>query len=129
VPPAEVHRRASTAREVRHSAPVMRALYFIRQYACQGIKTEQVAQTVGMSRSSLEMYFRRELKSSVHDEILRHKMQRCFDLLSRSDLGIGDVAQASGFRSVQYLNTVFKREIGATPAAWRHEHRESGAVR
>jgi AraC-like DNA-binding protein len=26
---------------------------------------------------------------------------------------------------VQYLNAVFKREIGATPAAWRHEHRES----
>jgi LacI family transcriptional regulator len=121
VPPADVHRRASTAREVLHSAPVMRALYFIRQYACQGIKTEQVAQTVGVSRSSLEMYFRRELKRSVHDEILRHKMQRCFDLLSHSDLGIGDVAQASGFRSVQYLNTVFKREVGATPGAWRQQ--------
>lgn len=121
VPPAEVQRRASTAREVRHSPPVMRALYYIRQYACQGIKTEQVAQAVGVSRSSLEMYFRRELRHSVHDEILSHKMQRCFDLLSRSDIGIAEVAQAAGFRSVQYLNAVFKRELGATPAAWRSE--------
>ena len=122
VPPAGVHRRASTARDVRHSAPVMRALHYIRQYACQGIKTEQVAAAVNVSRSSLEMYFRRELKHSVHEEILRHKMQRCFDLLSRTDVGIADVAQDAGFRSVQYLNAVFKREVGSTPAAWRMAH-------
>jgi LacI family transcriptional regulator len=119
VPPAQVHPRASTARAVAHSAPVMRALHYIRQYACQGIKTEQVAEAVGVSRSTLEMYFRRELKRSVHDEILRHKLDRCFALLRETEMGIADVALASGFRSVQYLNTVFKRELGATPAAWR----------
>jgi LacI family transcriptional regulator len=124
VPPAGVHARASTARDVAHSAPVMRALHFIRQYACQGIKTDQVAETVALSRSSLEMYFKRELKRSVHDEILRHKLQRCFQLLGQTDMGIADVALASGFRSVQYLNTVFKRELGATPACWRESRRE-----
>jgi LacI family transcriptional regulator len=123
VPPAAVHSRASTARDVDHSAPVMRALHYIRQYACQGIKTEQVAQTVGLSRSSLEMYFKRELKHSVHDEILQHKLQRCFQLLGATPMGIADVARASGFRSVQYLNTVFKRELGATPASWRESRR------
>lgn len=123
VPPAEVHRRASTAREVRHSPPVMRACYYIRQYACQGIKTQQVAETVGMSRSSLEMYFRRELHHSVHDEILQHKLERCFELLTESDTCIAEVARASGFRSVQYLNTVFRREVGSTPALWREANR------
>jgi transcriptional regulator GlxA family with amidase domain len=54
-------------------------------------------------------------------------MRRCFDLLSHTEMGIAEVAEACGFRSVQYLSTVFKREIGATPAAWRHEHRERGA--
>jgi LacI family transcriptional regulator len=123
VPPAGVHARAATARDVEHSAPVMRALHYIRQYACQGIKTEQVAETVGLSRSSLEMYFRRELKRSVHDEILQHKLQRSFELLGKTQMGIADVARASGFRSVQYLNTVFKRELGATPASWRESRR------
>jgi LacI family transcriptional regulator len=101
----------------------MRALHYIRQYACQGIKTDQVAATVGLSRSSLEMYFRRELKRSVHDEILRHKLQRCFHLLGETELGIADIARATGFRSVQYLNTVFKRELGATPVSWRESRR------
>jgi LacI family transcriptional regulator len=123
VPPAEVHRRASTARDVQHSPAVMRALYYIRQYACQGIKTEQVAETVGLSRSSLEMYFRRELKRSVHEQILRYKLEHCFGLLAHTDTGIAEIARASGFRSVQYLNTVFRREVGATPAAWRESNR------
>ena len=79
--------------------------------------------TVGLSRSSLEMYFRRELKRSVHDEILRHKLHRCFELLNETQMGIAEVARACGFRSVQYLNTVFKRELGATPAAWREGQR------
>ena len=79
-----------------------------------------VAQALtGLPRSSLEMYFRRELKRSVHDEILRHKLHRCFELLSDTQMGIAEVARACGFRCVQYLNTVFKRELGATPAAWR----------
>ena len=72
---------------------------------------------------STDIDFRRELKRSVHDEILRHKLQRSFELLSGTSLGICEVAQAAGFRSVQYLNAVFKRELGATPAAWRQGHR------
>lgn len=119
VPPAEVHSRASTARNVQHSPPVMRALYYIRQYACQGIKTEQVAEMMGMSRSSLEMYFRRDLKRSVHDLILQCKLEHCFELLAHTDTGIAEIALASGFRSVQYLNAVFRREVGSTPAVWR----------
>jgi LacI family transcriptional regulator len=74
------------------------------------------------------MYFRRELKRSVHDEILQHKLQRCFDLLGNTDMGIAEIARTGGFRSVQYLNTVFKRELGATPASWRESHRSASHV-
>eukprot|EP01031_Cornospumella_fuschlensis_P033270 gene33270-40251_t len=59
----------------------MQALLFIRQYACQGIKTEQVAAHLGLSRSSLETYFRRELQRTVHDEILHYKLDRACTLL------------------------------------------------
>lgn len=119
VPPVGVHARASTQRSVEHSAQVMRALHYIRQYACQGIKTEQVAQYTGLSRSSLEMYFRRELKRSVHQEILRHKLERGVALLEQPGASVGEVASAAGFRSVQYLHAVFKREFGMTPGEWR----------
>lgn len=107
----------------RHERPghphVVRARYFIRQYACQGIKNEQVADFVGVSRSTLEACFRQELQCSVHDEILRFRLDEAKRLLTHSPLPIAEVAVRCGFRSVQYLHTVFKRELGCTPKSYR----------
>ncbi len=98
---------------------VMHALHFIRQYACQGIKTDQVANYVGVSRSSLESHFRSELGRSVHDEILRFKLAAAAAGLENTSHGIADIAEDCGFKSAQYLHTVFKREFGCTPREYQ----------
>ena len=114
VPPAGINVLASTRHEPVHHPHVMQACHFIRQYACQGIKTEQVADYVGISRSSLESHFRRELGRSVHDEILRFKLDAATAILLREAGNIADIAVRCGFTSVQYLHTVFRRELGCT---------------
>ena len=119
VPPGGIQRRESSRLEAPHGPRVMRALQFIRHYACQGIKTEQVAAHVRLSRSSLEACFRRELGRSVHDEILSYKLSRAKALLADADFPAADVAQHAGFGTAQYLNTVFRRELGCTPHAFR----------
>ena len=119
VPPAGINVLASSRHEPAKHPHVMRARHFIRQYACQGIKTGQVADYVGVSRSSLESYFRQELGCSVHDEILRFKLDAATTMLSGGDTSIGDVALSCGFTSVQYMHAVFKRELGCTPRAYQ----------
>lgn len=119
VPPAGVNAQASSRHAPARHPHVMRARHFIRQYACQGIKTGQVADYVGISRSSLEAHFRQEHNSSVHDEILRFKLDAATTLLSNFDASIADVALRCGFTSVQYMHAVFKRELGCTPRAWQ----------
>jgi LacI family transcriptional regulator len=119
VPPAGINVLASSKHEAAKHPHVMRARHFIRQYACQGIKTGQVADYVGISRSSLESYFRQELGCSVHDEILRFKLDAATTMLARGDVGIADVALSCGFTSVQYMHAVFKRELGCTPRAYQ----------
>lgn len=123
IAPLGVEARASSRRETAHSPRVMRARHYIRQYACQGIRTEQVAAHLGLSRSALETHFRRELGRTVHDEILQHKLHCARQLLSQTALSGQDVALKSGFGSAQYLHTVFRREIGFTPAEWREQVR------
>ena len=119
VPPAGINAFASSQhQEVKHPH-VMRARHFIRQYACQGIKTHQVAEHVGVSRSSLEAYFRTELGCSVHDAILRFKLDAAMAGLVDNDRSIADVALACGFTTAQYMYLVFKRELGCTPRAYR----------
>jgi LacI family transcriptional regulator len=127
VPPVGINVLASTRHEAPKHPHVMRARHFIRQYACQGIKTHQVAEYVGISRSSLESYFRQELACSVHDVILRFKLDAATEMLARGDRSITDVALSCGFTSVQYMHAVFKRELGCTPRAYQDRARAPAA--
>jgi LacI family transcriptional regulator len=119
VPPAGINVLASSQYQPIKHPRVMRACHFIRQYACQGIKTNQVAEHVGVSRSSLEACFRQELGCSVHDVILSIKLNAAKAGLESGDCSIADVALGSGFTSIQYMHLVFKRELGCTPRAYR----------
>lgn len=120
VPPAGINVQASTRHQSasmhRH---VMRARYFIRQYACQGIRTDQVAEYVGISRSSLESYFRHQLGYSVHTEILRFRLDAAMAMLEQGDCNLADVALKCGFTSSAYMHSVFKRELGCSPRGYQ----------
>ncbi len=120
VPPEAINVQASSLHQPLGNPYVMQALLFIRQYACQGIKTAQVAAYVGVSRSSLESHFRKVRGCSVHDEILRFKLAAAAKGLEHGDLAITDIAQQCGFKSAQYLHTVFRREYGCTPREYQH---------
>jgi len=119
VPPAGINVLSSSAHRPIKNPRVMRARHFIRQYACQGIKGDQVADYVGVSRSTLELYFQQELACSVHDEILRFKLEAATALLTRGDVSVAEVAHRCGFTSMQYLFAVFKRELGCTPREYQ----------
>jgi len=119
VPPAGINALASSRHEPARNPHVMRARHFIRQYACQGIKTEQVADYVGISRSSLESHFRQELGCSVHDEILRMRLDAATSILAQGDCKLADVALKCGFTSSQYMHSVFKRELGCSPRGYQ----------
>jgi LacI family transcriptional regulator len=119
VPPAGINVHASSQYQLIKHPTVMRARHFIRQYACQGIKTEQVAEYVGVSRSALDADFRQELGCSVHDVIMSFKLNAAKAGLERGDCSIEDVALGSGLTSIEYMRRVFKRELGCTPRAYR----------
>jgi LacI family transcriptional regulator len=119
IPPDAINVQVSSLHQPLGNPHVMRALLFIRQYACQGIKTAQVAAYVGVSRSSLEAHFRNVRGCSVHDEILRFKLGAATHGLQNTQSAIADIARNCGFKSAQYLHTVFRREFGCTPREYQ----------
>jgi LacI family transcriptional regulator len=115
VPPVGLNVQASSLHQPMKSPHVMRACHHIRQYACLGIKTEQVANYVGISRTLLEEHFKRELKRTVHQTILEHKLEMARSMLKDKSRPLADVAVRSGFTSLQYMYAVFRREFNCTP--------------
>lgn len=122
VPPVGINAQASSKHQSTTCPLVMRGLHFIRQYGCQGVRTEQVADYVGVSRSSLDAHFRTGLGRSVHDEILAHKLNAAKHALAHDSTQISDIAALCGFNTVQYLNAVFRREMSCTPREYRDTH-------
>lgn len=125
VPPVGINVQATSLHQPLKSAYVMRAKHYIRQYACLGIKTEQVADYVGISRTLLEEHFKRELKQSVHQTILEHKLEMARSMLADSSIPLTDVAVRSGFTSLQYMYAVFRREFNCTPRQYMDNVREN----
>jgi LacI family transcriptional regulator len=125
VAPAAVLAQASTGHLGALHPQLMRALNFIRLHACEGIQTEHIARHVGVSRSGLESRFRRELDCTVHDAVLRSKIDAAINVLSSTQSSIAEVAERCGFTSVQYIHTVFKRELGCSPRAFQNRPRGS----
>jgi LacI family transcriptional regulator len=115
VPPVGLNVQASSQHQPSKSPHVMRARHYIRQYACLGIKTEQVADYVGISRTLLEEHFKRELRQTVHQTILDHKLEMAHSMLADPRIPLADVAIRCGFTSLQYMYAVFRREYDCTP--------------
>jgi LacI family transcriptional regulator len=129
VGPAGLEAGASCTLQRPYHPHVMRALHFIRRHARRRIKTEQVADYVGISRSWLEFHFKRELGHTVHDEILRFKLEEAKRMLREGAANLSEVAIQCGFNSLQYLYTVFGRELGCTPRAWQERELRQSAER
>ena len=72
-----------------------------------------------MLRPSLQTYFRQELGCSVHDSILRFKLEAAKAGVEDAPRSIAEVAQGCGSTSPQYVHLVFKRKLGCTPWAYR----------
>ncbi len=128
VAPLALVQPARLASPATHHPLVMRALHYIRLNARRGIKAEQVAYYVDTSRSALETRFKRALGRSVHDEILRFKIDEAKQMLRSGAASMQDVAVDCGFTSVQYLYTVFGRELGCTPRVWQDRMLKQGVL-
>lgn len=125
VPPRCIVARSSTEVSAIDDRQLAAALRLIREHAASGLKVEQIAREVGLSRSVLQRRFRSVLRRSVHGEILNTRMRRARELLTGSDLSLAEVAERAGFRHQEYLGAVFKARLGKTPLEVRRESRSA----
>ncbi|CAM3842618.1 Xylose operon regulatory protein [Vibrio aerogenes CECT 7868] len=119
IPPAKVYERQSTDYQALKDPYVIQAMHFIRRNACKGIKVEQVLNSVGVSRSNLETRFKQEMGHSIHHEIHHAKLRRSCHLLATTMLSIQEISELCGYPSLQYMYSVFKKDLAQTPKDYR----------
>lgn len=80
---------------------------------------EELAQQLGMTKSTLPERFKQFYGLSLRNYLLQARMERAKVLLADHDLNISQVAWQLGYEHACNFVTAFKRQYGLTPNAYR----------
>ncbi len=119
VPPVAVVERQSTDVLAVDDPNVRQAVRWIRDHALAGEGISEMLRQIPVGRRRLEMAFRQHLGRSIHDEILRVRVENAKYLLRNSRMSMPLIAARCGFNYCSRLIEAFKRLTGTTPARFR----------
>ena len=80
---------------------------------------KELAQRLGVDRSTLGRAFRKRGNGSPHDFLDSYRLMKAEELLQNSALSVAQVAMMAGFRDEKYFISWFRRRTGTPPGRWR----------
>ena len=128
VPPGPVIHRRSTDTLAIADPDLAAALRYIHKHATESIRVSDLLRHVPISRRSLEQKFRATLQRSPAAEIRRVRVLRARELVERTTLSIGEIAQRCGFESCELFSRTFRQWCGMPPTAFRNRSIEGGRI-
>ncbi len=101
---------------------VRRGLAFIRDHATEGVRPDDVAAHLGVSRRLAELRFSQICNQTIRAAIENERLERAKRMLRGADPSLIRIASALGFRSASHLSHLFKKRFGLSPRAFRAPH-------
>lgn len=109
-------------KENRHYKKIQEGRDYIQQhYADSALGVEQLAEMLGYSSSYFSRIFKNITGYYVNDYIRQVRIVKAQELLTDTEMTVNEIAEATGFTTVNYFYSIFKKETGMTPAAYRSE--------
>lgn len=106
-------------RWISHGPRFRKVLAFIEKNLNQSLSLESLAAEAGMSSSQFGRMFKDNLDVTPHQYLIQRRMASACRLLTEGDAPIIEIALSLGYCSQAYFTTVFKKELGCTPATYR----------
>ena len=121
--PLKIVERESAAASSPAAHLLARATDFIRKNATKGIRPNDVAEFLGVSRRLADLRFQQFSGESINEVITQCKLEAVKKLLATTNRPIKTVSEACGYADLAYLKTLFKRRFGCTMRDWRAQNR------
>ncbi len=104
------------------------ALVYIRRNLGRGVSAGDVIKHLGYSHTAVNNAFRREIGSSIQQEIIRQRRELSCRMLKETKMTAAEIASACGYPSAQYFAHQFAHHFGTTPNAWRNPGRDAATT-
>jgi AraC-like DNA-binding protein len=106
--------------------PLNAALIAMRAELSRPWDSDDLAALTRLSASHVRRLFRKHLRTSPHQWLLRERLTHAQTLIADSAMPMAEIAEACGFCDVYHFSREFKRSIGTPPAAWRRKEMGRG---
>lgn len=103
---------------------VWREIY--KLYDDENCCSQTIADQLGMSQGYLSRQFRAGTGMSINDAVQRVRIKKACELLGQSSLPVEQIARQVGYSNTKYFFTLFKKNVGKTPAQFRSECSSAG---
>jgi AraC family transcriptional regulator len=94
---------------------------FIDRSLGEDLSLGVIASQANMSVCALKRLFQSHHATSPHQYLLERRIAKASRILVETELPISEVALATGFSSQSHFATAFKKKVGLSPKAYRHE--------
>lgn len=94
---------------------------YIEDNYSRKITLDDICAHVFLSKSYLCTLFHEKTGSTIHDYILRIRVEKSIELMKNRELSIKEIMKLCGFESQSYYTKVFRRLIGVNPGQYRNK--------
>ena len=109
---------------IRHAAALRKAERFIRENINRKISLNEISGVSGLSAPYFSTIFKDEIGENLSNYLNRLRIEKASAMLMETDLPVGDISLACGFKDQSWFSRIFKANIGVSPC----KYRESGLV-
>ena len=98
-----------------------RAMAMLRSDLAETVRLCDLASECGLSASHFARCFKATFGISVHQSLIKFRVESAQNLLAHTRYPIADIAIQSGFSDQAAFTRTFKQLIGTSPARWRRD--------
>jgi PAS domain S-box-containing protein len=99
-----------------------RAIEYLHTHYSQPVTTRQLARKVGISISQFDRQFRKLFSTTLHQYLVRLRLQAAIRLLTIGEKSITEVAMEVGFYDHAHFTRTFTKLMGIAPLAYRKQY-------
>ena len=92
-------------------------------YGDPALDVPALARQAHASPAHFSRCFKETFGETPHQYLQTRRIERAQELLRLSELTVGEVCVAVGYRSLGSFSATFKRTVGLSPTAWRDQVR------
>ena len=95
------------------------ALNYVKEYLCNGITPNDVAEFLHLSPSYLRTIFRKHCEYSLQEYMIRKRIEMAADQLKHGNHSVKEAATAVGYDDPAQFCKMFKKHMGVSPKKYR----------